>query len=105
LPSVERTARCIPTVESWTASRSLPEPVESVSIASIIFLQSFVRVFQGGTPVCQLKLSASTVVSAARAAIGMILTQVVTGSRSQKLSDADATCVRAEGSPSHVIFL
>ena len=54
---------------------------------------------------CQLKLSASTVVSAARAAIGMILTQVVTCSRSQKLSDADSTCVRAEGSPSHVIFL
>jgi hypothetical protein len=44
----------------------------------MIFLQSFVRVLRGGTPVCQLKLSPSTVVSAARAAIGMILTQAVT---------------------------
>jgi asparagine synthetase B (glutamine-hydrolysing) len=56
----------------------------------MIFLQSFVRVFQDGTPVCQLKLSRSTVVSAARATISMILTQVVTSSRSQELSDADS---------------
>jgi hypothetical protein len=50
----------------------------------MIFPRSFVRVLQDGTPVCQLKLSPSTVVSAARAAIGMILTQLVTCSRSSK---------------------
>jgi hypothetical protein len=47
--------------------------------------------------VCQWKLSASTVVSAARAAIGKILTQLVTSSCSRKLSDADSTCDRADG--------
>jgi hypothetical protein len=47
--------------------------------------------------VCQLKLSASTVVSAARAAIGKILTQLVTSSMLPKPFDADSTCDRADG--------
>ena len=46
---------------------------------------------------CQLKLSPSTVVSAARAAIGKILTQLLTCSCSRKLSAADSTCDRADG--------